>query len=198
MYHQTRLAFGHVQRFGNVFGRQHRLNNVLALADGRHRAQVIVGSGALVILLEVFGRKHGVDPPVFKQHRTAIFIVHHLRMKHLRALHHIQSQGQLAVGSHAFQFQNVAAVVVATGADFIGDAVDFKQGRLAFGLRHKRAHTLQTHQAAFVGELAQRSVDGHARETKLRHQFVFRRQTLVDFPSPTVDLLQNVLFDLFV
>ena len=92
----------------------------------------------------------------------------------------------------------MATVAVATGADFIGNAVDFKQGRLGFWLRHKRAHALQTHQAALIGKLAQGAVDGHAGETKLCDQFVFRRQTLVDFPSPTVDLLQYVLFDLFV
>lgn len=72
-----------------------------------YRAQVI-GSGALNCVLRYLGREHGVDPTVFNRAaiRRAPFAV-----KHLRTLHHIQSQRQFTVGSHAFQFQNVAAVL---------------------------------------------------------------------------------------
>ena len=86
-------------------------------------------------------------------------------------------------------------MAMATGGDFVGDVVHFKQRGLAFRLGDERADTLHTHQQTVGGHLAQGAVDGHAAETELADQLAFRRNAVVRRPVSTVDLLGDHLFD---
>ncbi|MNE56235.1 hypothetical protein D3C80_1511290 [compost metagenome] len=70
-------------------------------------------------------------------------------------------------------------MAVATGGDFVGDVMHFQQGGVRFGFGDKGPHALHADQETFGGQFAQRTVDGHATDAKLGHQFTFRGDALV-------------------
>mgnify|MGYP000396732485 CR=1 FL=1 len=96
------------------------------------------------------------------------------------------------------QQQHLAAVLMATGDNLVGDAPHFKQRRLPFRLGDKGSHPLQPDQQAFVRQLAQRAIDGHPAEAELGHQLSFRRDTVMRSPDAAVDLFADRLLHLFI
>ena len=83
---------------------------------------------------------------------------------------------------------------MATGGDFVGNVVDFKQRGLRFWLGHEGANTLHTHQQAVCGHFAQRPINGHAAEAQLADQLAFRRHAVMRRPVTALDLLGDHLF----
>jgi len=114
-------------------------------------------------------------------------------MKDLLPFTHIEHGGAFRAGHFFTQADHLARVRMPTGGDFIGDVVDFKQRGLRLGLGHKRADTLHAHQQAVGGHFTQRTVDGHAAETQLGHQFAFGWHAVMRRPVSTLDLLSDHL-----
>ncbi|MPN05714.1 hypothetical protein SDC9_152967 [bioreactor metagenome] len=86
-------------------------------------------------------------------------------------------------------------MAVAASRDLVGDIAQLDQGGLVLLLGHESARALDTRQCLFVAELAQGTVDGHARHIELLDQRGLAGNGLAFLPYATVDLLQHMVFD---
>ena len=124
--------------------------------------------------------------------------MHHHRVEDPAAFFNIQLYRLLGAGLGLFEHQHLTAVLMITRGNLVRNAADFKQGGLPFRLRHKRPDALQAHQKPFVGQLAQRPVDGHPAKAKLRHQIGLRGNAVVRPPDAGGDFFADRLLHLFV
>lgn len=192
---QARLAPFDLQQLAFARFGQDRLDHMLAFGQRCNLVQVGVGGLHGEILLEVFRRHQCVDETVLDLHGDVVFEMHNQRMEHLLAFTHVQGQRPLGTGRLFFQGDDLAAVAMTTGGNFVGDVMHFEQCRLALGLGDERADPLHAHQQTVGGHFPQGTVDGHAAETQLADQLAFRRHAVMRRPVSTVDLLGDHLFD---
>ncbi|MNE71064.1 hypothetical protein D3C80_1669010 [compost metagenome] len=96
--------------------------------------------------------------------------MHDQRMEHPLAFAHVQRQGTLGAGGLLGKDDHLAAMLVATPGNLVGDVVDFEQRRTALGFGDEGTDPLHAHQQPFGRELTQGAVDGHAAEAQLADQ----------------------------
>ncbi|MNS83753.1 hypothetical protein D3C72_1175550 [compost metagenome] len=95
----------------------------------------------------------------------------------------------------AFQQLQAAAVDMAARAHFIGDTLDFQQGRLVFLLRHIRAGTLAPGQHLFARQFTHGAVDRHARDAELFYEGLLGWNHVAFLPASGGDAGQQKILD---
>lgn len=146
------------------------------------------------VLPEVVRSDLGVHEAVLDLHRDVVLVMHDQRVKDPLAFAHVQRQGTLGASGFLLEDHDLAGMAMAACGDLVGNVMHFEQRRLALGLGDKGADALHAHQQTFGGQLAQCPVYGHAAEAQLRHQFAFRRHTVVRRPGAILDLQGDHLF----
>ena len=154
--------------------------------------------GLGVILAQILRYSLCVNAAIFNLYRNVVLKMHHHGVEDAAPFFNIQFGGLLGARLGLFEHQHLAAVLMISRVYLIGNTADFKQRRLTFGLRHESANPLQAHQKTFIGQFAQRPVDGHPAKTKLRHQFGLGRNTIVRAPDTGSNFFADSLLHLFV
>jgi len=94
-------------------------------------------------------------------------------MEHIRSLFDIQSPSDLTTSMLAGLLQNFAGMCMTTAQDFIRNILHFKYVRSRSKVGNKCATTGDTIDIAFIRELSQCAICGHARNVHRLDQFVF-------------------------
>src|SRR6202046_4686099 len=168
------------------------------LLQGRNLDQIVVRCGAAEIHVQVIGRELRQNVAILELDGAVILEVHDQRAIQLTAGRNTKILREVCDGAYSFQRNDLGAVHVAALADLIGDAAYFQRMRACVAVGDEASDPSNTHQYAFVAQLAQRAVGRHPRYAKGSDQVVFGGHPSGRTPLAGTDVVENMTLDLQV
>ena len=124
---QARLARLELQQSPDARLGQQRPHHVLGALQRRHADQELVRGGAREIVAQVAGRHLWVDVALLDLQRQSVVEMREQRVIECGAGPHAAAFGELARRAHRFQRDHLDAVLVAAGADLVGDVAHLER-----------------------------------------------------------------------
>ena len=150
------------------------------------------------VVAQVPGRHLRIDVAFLDLQRHTILEMRQERVIERGSRLHPAALGQLTRGAHRLERHHSRAVVVATGADLVGDVAHFQGMGVHALLGDEGADARDPHQYAVGGELALRPVCGHARDGEGTGELVLRGHALPGTQGAAGDLLEDEMLYLQV
>ncbi len=195
---QARLAGLEPQQAADTPLGQQRAHGVLGALQRRHAHQELVRGGAGEVVAQVAGRGQRVDVALLDLQRRAVLEVGEERVVERRAGPRREALGELATRGHALQRHHLQAVLVAAGADLVGDVAHLERVGMHALLGDEGADACDPHQHPVLGQLAQGAVGGHARDRQGAGELVLGRHALPGAQRPGRDAVEHEVLDLLV
>ncbi len=161
-----------------------RAHRVLGALQRGHADQELVRRHFREIVVEVARSGQRIHVALLDLQRQCPLKMSEQRVGEGAAHLELEALGELGRGGHGRKRQYLDPVLVAAGADLIGDIADLEGMGVHATLGDEGTHAGHAHQHPVLGELLQGPVGGHARNGQLAHQLVLGGHSLAGLERP--------------
>jgi len=137
--------------------------------------QVVVRSGLIEIHLQIVGCELRQNIAFLQLDRPIVFEVYDDGAVQFAARCDAEIFGKVCDRANSLERNNLGAVRVAAAAYLVGDAADLERVCVGVLIGNEAADSGNAHQHAFIAQLAQRPIGGHARHAEGLHDVVLGR-----------------------